>query len=69
MDVNERFTLMLGSSHFFSKTIDFNSLCLYVKIEFILDFFFKLMLERIDPIFNIFKYIIISYQGTRFSFI
>jgi hypothetical protein len=54
MDVNERFTLMLGSSHFFSKTIDSSSLCLYVKTEFILDFFFKISVGENWPNFQYF---------------
>jgi hypothetical protein len=52
MDVNEKFTPMLGGFHFFLKTVDFGSLCLYVKIKLTFYFFFKLMLEKIDPIFH-----------------
>jgi hypothetical protein len=62
MDVNEKFTPMLGGFHFFSRTIDFNSLCLYVIIKLMFDFFLEIVLEKMDPIFHIFKYIIIWFS-------
>jgi hypothetical protein len=55
---NGRNAPMLGSFHFFLTIVDFGSLCFYVRIGSDFDFIKNLMLEKINLVFNLFKYIL-----------
>jgi hypothetical protein len=55
---NGRNAPVRGSFHFFLRIVDFGSICFYVRIKSVFDFFKNLMLEKINLVLNLFKYIL-----------